>query len=123
VYRPGTRVVAKNAFAGGVDMMCEVVWNRYEQGRTLFGVAKNFKVCFQFIVAVGKHFTICDFVETMTSFEGNRDTKNLSFIPLQAYPDKDVEGMTARFLVRGKVYSKIAAEACYMACDKGSLIF
>ena len=120
VYRPGSRVLAKNAFAGGVDMICEVAWNRYEQGRTLSGVAKTFKVCFQFVVAVGKHFTFCDFVEGMTSFEGSRDTKNLSFIPLQAYPDKEVEGMTTRYLERGKVYAKIATEACYLAYDKGT---
>lgn len=53
LYTPGSKVVAKNAGGGGVDMICQVTWNRYEQGRTIMGQpTKYFKVCFQYIVAV-----------------------------------------------------------------------
>lgn len=120
VYRPGSRVVAKNSFAGGIEMMCEVAWNRYEQGRTLFGVSKTFKVCFQFVAAVGKHFTICEFVESMQSFEGRRSTNHLSFVPLQAYSDVDAANITSRFVKRGQLYDNVATKASFMAYDKGT---
>ncbi len=32
IYKPGSRVVAKSVFASGVDMICEVSWNRLIQG-------------------------------------------------------------------------------------------
>lgn len=34
VFRPGSRVLVKNAGGGGVDTLAKVSWNRYEQGRS-----------------------------------------------------------------------------------------
>jgi hypothetical protein len=120
LYTPGTRVVAKNAVAGGVDMLVEVLWNRYEQGRTLFGVSKSFQVSFQFLVAVGKHFTLCEFVENIGSFEGSRHVKNLNFVPFSMYSEHEIQLMNQRFRQRGELYSKIAVEPKYLAYEKGA---
>mmetsp|Transcript_19255 Transcript_19255/g.28223 ORF Transcript_19255/g.28223 Transcript_19255/m.28223 type:complete len:868 (-) Transcript_19255:164-2767(-) len=120
VYKPGTRVVAKNVFASGVDMICEVSWNRYEQGKTLFGETRYFKVCFQFLVAVGDHFTMCEFVEGMENFEGRRHIKGLSFVPLSAHDAATLERLKTTFRQRGEMYANIATGANFMAYDKGS---
>jgi len=120
LYKPGSRVIAKNAFAGGVGMMCEVVWNRYEQGRTLFGVSKTFKVCFQFVVAVGTHFTLAECVEGIESFDGKRSVQSLSFVPFAAYTVDDIDKLTAMYAERGRVYNKVSKTNTFMAYEKGS---
>ena len=120
IYTPGNRVVAKNTFASGVDMICQVSWNRYEQGRTLFGTSRTFKVCFQFVAAVGKHFTICEFVDSMANFEGRRSLKSLPFIPLSAYSSEEKDRLTKSFRLRGQMYSKYANSANFLAYGKGA---
>eukprot|EP00980_Cylindrotheca_fusiformis_P000081 scaffold19_cov114-Cylindrotheca_fusiformis.AAC.28 len=119
LYKPGSRILAKNVFASGVDMICEVSWNRYEQGKTMFGVSRKFKVCFQFLVAVGNHFTFCDFVQGMESFEGRRSIhSSLDFIPLFAI--QETEKLLASFRKRGEMYSKCATTQSFMGYEKGS---
>lgn len=122
IYRPGTKVVAKNAVAGGVDMICQVEWNRYEQGRTLFGVSKYFKVCFVFCVAVGDHFTLAEVVEGMESFDGKRRLKDLQFVPLTAYGSEgEISSKMLDLKRRGEMFQKVATSgAKYMAYTKGS---
>lgn len=120
IYKPGTRVIAKNAFAGGVGTMCEVVWNRYEQGKTLFGMTKTFRVCFQFVVAVGKHFTFAECVELMENFDGKRQIKTLPFVPTVAYPKEELSSLQTQMVARGRLYSKIANSQNYMEYEKGS---
>jgi len=119
LYKPGTRVVAKHVFASGVDMICEVAWNRYEQGKTLFGVTRTFKVCFQFLVAVGKHFTLCEYVHAMENFEGRRSIQSsLDFVPLSSMAEN--KDLLATFRKRGEKYAKCATAQSFMAYDKGS---
>lgn len=119
LYKPGTRVVAKHVFASGVDMICEVAWNRYEQGKTMFGVTRSFKVCFQFLVAVGKHFTLCEYVHSMENFEGRQSIQSgLDFVPLSSM--RDTKDMLAMFRKRGEMYAKCATFQSFMAYDKGS---
>lgn len=119
LYKPGSRVLAKHVFASGVDMLCEVSWNRYEQGKTMFGVTRTFKVCFQFLVAVGNHFTLCEFVQGMESFEGRRSIQgSLDFIPLFAV--KKTDSLLAMFRKRGEKYSKCATTQSFMGYEKGS---
>ncbi|CAJ1952298.1 unnamed protein product [Cylindrotheca closterium] len=120
LYRPGTRVVAKHVFASGVDMVCEVAWNRYEQGKTLFGVTRTFKVCFQFLVAVGKHFTLCEYVHGMENFEGRRSIQSsLDFVPLSSM-NNNIKDVLATFRKRGEKYAKCATSQSFMAYEKGS---
>jgi hypothetical protein len=53
LYPPGSRVVVQQA---GVDMMCRVVWNRYQQGNSSGNkTVKYFQLCLEYIVAVGTH--------------------------------------------------------------------
>jgi Subunit CCDC53 of WASH complex len=120
IYKPGTRVVATNAFCAGVGMICEVAWNRYEEGRTLFGITRCFKVCFQFVVAVGKHFTMAECVETMEEFEGKRSIHQLSFIPLAGYSAETAMKKIEQYEERGRLYNDIATMQAYMEYDKGS---
>ena len=120
IYKPGTRVVATHAFAAGVGMICQVAWNRYEEGKTLFGVSRTFKVCFHFVVAVGNHFTVVECVEGMEQFEGKRHVDQLSFVPLAGYPVEKARAMIAKFEERGRLYNEIATKQTYMEYDKGS---
>jgi hypothetical protein len=125
LYPPGSKVIAKNAGGGGVDMTCQVIWNRYEQGRTVAGQSRSyFKVCFHFLVAVSaSHATLVEVVEGIDSFEGRRPIlSSLNFIPTFAYPDKERDALLARFRARGKTYNKVAlcGTHVYMAYDKGS---
>lgn len=120
IYKPGSRVVAKSVFASGVDMICEVSWNRFEQGRTLFGVTRSFKVCFQFIVAVGEHFTMCEYVENIEHFDGRRHIHALNFVPLTSFDSESLGTIKATFHRRGVMYARCATGANFMSYDKGS---
>ncbi len=120
IYLPGSRVVAKNVFASGVDMICEVSWNRFEQGKTLFGLTRSFKVCFQFIVAVGEHFTMCEYVECIENFDGRRHIQSLNFVPLHTYDSGSLRSMLAAFRSRGEMYARCAIGSNFMSYDKGS---
>lgn len=120
IYTPGSCVVAKNVFAAGVDMICEVSWNRYESGRTMFGVARTFRVCLQFVVAAGDHFTMCEFVESMESFEGQRHIKSLNFVPLFVYDTATASRLQMTCRDRGTMYARCATGANFLAYDKGS---
>ncbi|CAB9515173.1 AAA family ATPase [Seminavis robusta] len=120
IYAPGTRVVATNAFVGGVGMICEVAWNRFEEGKTLFGISRTFKVCFNFVVAVGKHFTIAECVETMEDFDGKRQISLLNFFPLAGYSTEEAEQKVAQFEARGRLYNEVATKQAYMEYEKGS---
>lgn len=124
LYAPGTKVVAKNAGGGGVDMMCQVAWNRYEQGRTIMGQPmKYFSVCFQYVVAVGaSHATMAEVVEGMESFEGRRDVQRaLTFVPLSAYSEEEQTRLLARYRRRGELYNRVALKGshAYMSYQKG----
>eukprot|EP00551_Chaetoceros_affinis_P015666 CAMPEP_0203713174 /NCGR_PEP_ID=MMETSP0091-20130426/70421_1 /ASSEMBLY_ACC=CAM_ASM_001089 /TAXON_ID=426623 /ORGANISM="Chaetoceros affinis, Strain CCMP159" /LENGTH=454 /DNA_ID=CAMNT_0050591181 /DNA_START=97 /DNA_END=1463 /DNA_ORIENTATION=+ len=118
IYKPASRVVGKSVFASGVDMICEVVWSRFEEGKTLFGTSRSFKVCFQFIVAVGKHYTMCEYVESIENFEGRRHIQSLSFISVAR--DAQSDSVKAAFRRRGEMYAQFAKGAKYMAYDRGS---
>lgn len=125
LYTPGTRVVAKNAGGGGVDMICQVAWNRYEQGRTIMGqITKYFKVCFHYVVAVGSsHATIAEVVEGMESFEGHRRIKTaLTFVPMVAYTQDEQAYLLARYRRRGEIFNQVAlcGMHSFMSYDKGS---
>jgi len=126
LYPPGSKVVAKNAGGGGVDMICQVVWNRYEEGRTIMGKPmKYFKVCFQYVVAVGaSHATLAEVVEGMEMFEGRRQihsSATLTFVPLAAYTVEQKERLLDRYRRRGHVYNQVAlcGKHTYMSYQKG----
>ena len=120
IYKPGSRVVAKSVFVSGVDMICEVSWSRFEEGKTLFGISRSFKVCFQFIFAVGEHFTMCEYVKSIENFDGRRYLQSLDFIPLFSYDDESLKSLRATFRQRGEIYAKCATGSNYMAYEKGS---
>merc|ERR1712232_104740 len=120
IYAPGSRVMAKSVVASGVDMICEVSWNRFEEGKTLFGVTRTFRVCFQFVVAVGEHFTMCEYVESIENFEGRRHLRSLNFVPLSSYDSGSLESLRAAFLERGERYARCATGAHFMAYEKAT---
>eukprot|EP00538_Stauroneis_constricta_P000206 CAMPEP_0119551160 /NCGR_PEP_ID=MMETSP1352-20130426/4488_1 /TAXON_ID=265584 /ORGANISM="Stauroneis constricta, Strain CCMP1120" /LENGTH=1044 /DNA_ID=CAMNT_0007597169 /DNA_START=81 /DNA_END=3215 /DNA_ORIENTATION=+ len=123
LYTPGSRVLAKHAGGGGVDMICQVVWNRYEQGRTIMGQeSRYFQVCFQFIVAVsGEHFAISEVVEGIQSFDGTRSISTLNFVPLMAFPSAEQDNLVEQYRRRGEMYNRVATgKPTYMNYDKSS---
>ena len=124
LYGPGSKVVAKNAGGGGVDMICQVSWNRFEEGRTIMGKPmKYFKVCFQYIVAVGaSHATMAEVTEGLEFFEDRRKIlTSLTFVPLAAYHAEEQERLLARYRRRGEIYNKVAlcGTHSYMSYGKG----
>lgn len=120
IYKPGSRVVAKSVFASGVDMIFEVSWSRFEEGRSLFGTTRSFKVCFQFIVAVGEHFTMCEYVESIENFDGRRHINALNFVPLSSFDSNSMGKIEATFRRRGELYGRCATGANFMSYEKGS---
>lgn len=131
LYPPGSRVIAKNVGGGtvggcgGVDMMCLVAWNRYEMGIPATGKAvKVFKVCFQFIVALGpSEATMVEVVESIPIFQESRQVmQDLTFIPLHSYSATDQERFWTMFGSRGKAYNEVAlcGSVAHMEYQKGS---
>lgn len=112
MYPPGSRVLAKNAGGGGVDILAKVAWNRYEQGRTILGQPmKYFQLCLEYVVAVDSQAaTICEVVEGMEQFEGKRNLTGglLQFVPLAAYSQEQQDLMVARYRCRGQLYNRVA---------------
>ena len=92
--------------------MCQVVWNRYKQGKTIFGkTMKYFELCVRFIVPVGGgKTTFAEVVEGMEMFEGPRSLSlsgtglGLSFVPIMRNESQDMIG---RHRHRGELYNKI----------------
>lgn len=124
LFEPGSRVVAKNVGGGGVDMICRVAWNKYEQGRTLGGVARNFQMCLQYMVAVGPGRVACaEVVERMEAFDGRRRIfSDLTFVPLTSYTQEQQLNIRKQFCSRGVLYNRVVLNGthAYMAYDKGS---
>ena len=122
LYKPGESVVAKNAFCSGVDCCCKVMWCRYEQGKTLFGITRIFKVSFEFVVAVGGHFTTCEFVEQMENFDDHKraSVSSLPYIPLSTMDDETQTRLQEKFRQRGEMYSKCAIGSHFLGYSQGS---
>ncbi|KAL7502880.1 hypothetical protein ACHAXN_001232 [Cyclotella atomus] len=132
MYKPGSFVIAKHSGGGGVDSMCQVVWNRYTQGKTIFGKPmKFFELCVRFIVPIGGgKATFAEVVEGMEMFEGTRSLSSsavgLAFVPLLD-GQHDV-GIADRYKHRGELYNRIVSSPddnnghsyAYMAYEKGS---
>ena len=133
MYQPGTYVIAKHAGGGGVDSMCQVVWNRYTQGKTILGKPiKYFELCVRFIVPVGGgKATFAEVVEGIEMFEGTRSLWDsgaglgLAFVPLV---NEEGRNTLDRFKHRGELFNKIVASSnstngrfyAYMEYEKGS---
>jgi hypothetical protein len=134
MYRPGTSVIAKHAGGGGVDSICQVVWNRYTQGKTILGKPmRYFELCVRFIVPVGGgKATFAEVVQGIEMFEGTRSLEasfgaagSLAFVPLINNENSNIIG---RYMHRGELYNKIVCSPdtekkntfSYMAYEKGS---
>jgi len=120
MYKPGMEVVCKDAFTAGVDMLSEVAWSRYEQGRSIFGITRAFRICFHFWVSVGDHFTLCEFVEGIEQFDGHRNIHSMSFVPLNCYDSSTRTSMMDKFRFRGEVYSSCGTGKHFLEYQKGS---
>merc|ERR1719343_620512 len=89
LYPIGSHVVAKHAGGAGIDCVCQVVWHRYTQGRTISGkTMKYFQLCTRFVVPVaGARFTFAEVIEGVEMFEGSRSLAasatgaGLAFVP------------------------------------------
>ena len=131
MYRPGSFVLAKNSGGGGIDSVCQVLWGKYTQGKTILGKPmKYFQLSVRYIVPLsdGKA-TFAETVHGMEMFEGvraldsGRSGLGLSFLPLS---DKSCDDILLRRLsLRGKVYNRIVNERkegkthSYMSYEKG----
>jgi hypothetical protein len=122
LYKPGSSVVAKNVFSSGVDSSCKVTWCRYEERKTLFGITRVFKVSFEFLVAVGGHFTLCEFVEEIENFDRNKraSLSSLHCIPLTTLAQEAQTQLLLKFRQRGEMYSKCAIGAHFLGYSQGS---
>jgi len=119
MYKPGMQVVCKDAFTAGVDMLAEVAWSRYEQGRSIFGITRSFRICFHFFVAVGNHFTLCEFVEAIEQFNGHRNIQGMPFVPLHCYDSHTSKQMMEKFRCRGEIYSNCGTGSHFLEYGKG----
>lgn len=123
LYPPGEEVLAKNAFGTGVDVSCNVTWCRYEERKTLFGITRVFKVSFQFLVSVGKHFTLTDFVEEIENFGSKAQRaciSSLPYIPLSTLDHETRIQMEAKLHKRGEMYDRCATGAHFLGYSQGS---
>ena len=130
LYQPGSYVIAKHAGEGGVDCFCQVVWMRYNQGRTISGKPmKYFQLSCRFISPVGGgKSTFAEVVEGIEMFEGRRSLSasfsgsGLAFVPPLEH---EVKGLLQKYHVRGELYNKIVSvddgkTHSYMEYKKGS---
>jgi hypothetical protein len=124
LYPPGSRVIAKNVGGGGVDMMCRVAWNKYEQGSTLGGKTKSFQVCLHYMVAVGPGRVACaEVVQRLEAFQDRRQiSSHLTFVPLTSFSKEQQEHLHDEYRRRGALYNRIVLNGSYsyVAYDKGS---
>ena len=131
MYPPGSHVFAKHAGGGGIDSVCQVVWGRYTQGKTILGKPmKYFQLCVRYIVPLmdGKA-TFAETVQGIEMFEGVRVLEGggaglgLSFYPIRG--DKRDEILLKQYSSRGRVYNRIVNERksgkaySYMEYEKG----
>eukprot|EP00567_Pseudictyota_dubia_P001989 CAMPEP_0197468342 /NCGR_PEP_ID=MMETSP1175-20131217/66030_1 /TAXON_ID=1003142 /ORGANISM="Triceratium dubium, Strain CCMP147" /LENGTH=1056 /DNA_ID=CAMNT_0043004439 /DNA_START=70 /DNA_END=3241 /DNA_ORIENTATION=+ len=121
-FRPGVRVVARNAFSAGADVLCEVTWSNYEEGRSLFGITRRFRAGFRFFAAVGGEgkFAPVEFSESMENFDGSRDVRTLPFVPVEALGESEAGGVLAGFRKRGEMYKRCAVGANFLRYSEGS---
>ena len=123
LYPPGSRVIAKNVGGGGVDMVCRVAWNKYEQGMTLGGKTKSFQVCLHYMVAVGPGQVVCaEVVERLDSFQDRRPLSSLTFVPFTTYSKEQQEYLHDQYRRRGALYNRIVLNGrhAYVSYCKGS---
>jgi AAA+ superfamily predicted ATPase len=122
LYKPGSNVVARDVCSSGVDSSCKVTWCRYEERKTLFGITRVFKVSFEFLVAVGGHFTLCEFVEEIENFDRNKraSLSSLPCIPLTALEQEAQTQLLLKFRQRGEMYSKCVIGAHFLGYSQGS---
>lgn len=122
LYKPGSSVVAKNVFSSGVDSLCKVTWCRYEERLALLGVTRVFKVSFEFLVAVGGHFTLCEFVDEIENFDQNKraSLSSLRYIPLTALEQEAQTQLLLKLCQRGEMYAKCAIGAHFLGYSQGS---
>eukprot|EP00574_Skeletonema_japonicum_P012330 CAMPEP_0201718278 /NCGR_PEP_ID=MMETSP0593-20130828/3826_1 /ASSEMBLY_ACC=CAM_ASM_000672 /TAXON_ID=267983 /ORGANISM="Skeletonema japonicum, Strain CCMP2506" /LENGTH=942 /DNA_ID=CAMNT_0048208537 /DNA_START=9 /DNA_END=2834 /DNA_ORIENTATION=+ len=131
IYSPGSYVFAKHAGGGGIDSVCQVVWSRYTQGKTILGKPmKYFQLCVRYIVPLldGKT-TFAETVQGIEMFEGVRVLDGggaglgLSFSPIRG--DERDEILLKQYSSRGRVYNQIVKEITsgkgysYMEYEKG----
>jgi len=131
LYPPGSYVIAKHAGGGGVDCVCQVVWHRYTQGRTISGKPmKYFQLCCRLIVPVGGgKSTFAEVVAGIEMFEGRRSLSasasgsGLAFVPPSQY--HELKEVLQQYSLRGEMYNRIACvderkTHSYMEYEKGS---
>lgn len=139
LYPPGSHVIAKHAGGGGIDCICQVVWNRYSQGRTIMGKPmKYFQLCVRYIVPVGGGTAaFAEVVEGMEMFEGQRSFSlvvvggaagvgSLAFVPI--LEPQDLERILQQYALRGEKYNRMFSldgkeqekTFSYMSYEKGS---
>ena len=122
LYQPGECVVAKNAFSSGVHVCCKVTWCRYDERKTLFGMIRAFKVNFEFLVAVGGHFTVAEFCEEIQNFDKNKRAtiSSLLYLPMSTMDNETCRAMKVVFQQRGKMYNNCAIGAHFLGYSQGS---
>lgn len=129
LYPPGAYVVAKHAGGSGIDCVCQVVWHRYTEGKTVFGKPmRYFQLCCRYIVPVGGgKSTFAEVVEGIEMWEGRRSLSasesgaGLAFVPVSA---SELEGVLLTYLPRGEMYNQIVCvdeekTHSYMEYEKG----
>lgn len=112
-----------------------MVWNRYTQGKTIFGKPiRHFELCVRFIVPVGGgKVTFAEVVEGMEMFEGTRSlwssaygsAAGLAFLPLF---NEQLVSTADTYKRRGELYNQIVSSSdesnghtyAYMAYETGS---
>lgn len=112
LYKPGTTCIYKRG--SGLDMAFQVLWSKYEEGKTLFGKTRTFHVGYQCIISLGDCFTPIDFVDSMVEFKTPREINKLHFIPLFSMSGRDFDFWTSTLSQRGEMYSNYATGSHYM---------
>lgn len=112
IFTPGMKCLARNAVTTGVDSLVQVVWSRYEQGKTLGGIVRRFVVTFQFVCSVCDHYGLAEFTEQLLSFENSRRIDSLPYLPITSVIES--ETLLSKCQSRGILYQKISRGSHFM---------
>ena len=83
LYHPGAKLVSSTIAGPAMDVGVEVIWSKYEEGRTMFGVKRNLVVMLEVWVSLGSAvYTPIAFRDRMHQFDRSIRVDELYFCPL-----------------------------------------
>ena len=132
VYTPGKKVVSTGVAGAGLTNGFTVLWSKYTEGKSMTGnVSRNFEVCLECWVSVGRAFMPVVFTDKMFMYERSRSVASLFFRPLvfgadgegfahaDAQPACTDKSLLLSLEARGIQYSKVTKGKQYLQYAPG----